>query len=161
MHNLGYGFFDMFASITQVQSHYSLYSFWMRLKWRKITQYLFLFGNFNDNRGRPTLRIVMSQVANLKLLGFTWKKMATLLGVSTSFWSPYFCNHLFCGRRCCKTSICISCCREADDSPAPTLWSSLLSSPSLHLLYWGTVFLTLVMVAGFHPLVLLLCLSNL
>ena len=85
MHNLGYGFFDMFASITQVQSHYSLYSFWMRLKWRKITQYLFLFGNFNDNRGRPNLRIAMSQVANLKLLGFTWEKIATLLGVSTSF----------------------------------------------------------------------------
>ena len=38
------------------------------------------------------------------------EKIANLLGVSTSFWSPYSCNFPFCGRRCCKTSICISCC---------------------------------------------------
>ena len=34
----------MFASITQIQSHYPLYSFSMRLKWLKITQFLFLLG---------------------------------------------------------------------------------------------------------------------
>ena len=33
--------------------------------------------------------------------------------------------------------------------------------PSLHLLYWGTVFLTLFMVDRFHPLSLLSCLPNL
>ena len=33
--------------------------------------------------------------------------------------------------------------------------------PSLHFLYWGTVFLTLVIVDGFHPLALLPCLANL
>ena len=83
----------------------------------------------NDNRGRSNLRIDMNQETNLKSLGFKWKKILVVQGVSTSFWSPYFCNRPFCGRRCCKTSICISCCREAGDSPVPTLWSSLLSSP--------------------------------
>ena len=33
---------------------------------------------------------------------------------------------------------------EADDSPTPTLKSSLLSPSSFHFLYWGTVFLILV-----------------
>ena len=37
------------------------------------------------SRGRPNLRIDMTQVANLKLLGFTWKKIANLLGACTSF----------------------------------------------------------------------------
>ena len=32
-------FFDMFASITQIQSHYSLDCVWTRLKWLKIRAY--------------------------------------------------------------------------------------------------------------------------
>ena len=37
------------------------------------------------SRGKPNLRNDMTQVANLKSLGFTWKKIANLLGVCTSF----------------------------------------------------------------------------
>ena len=56
MHYLAYGFFDMFASITQVQSHYSLYSFWTRLKWFKITQFLHLFENFKRQTWKTKLK---------------------------------------------------------------------------------------------------------
>ena len=68
----------------------------------------------NSSHRRPHLRIVMNQVINLKSLGFTWKKTANLFWVSIILWSPYFCSCLFCGRQCCKTSICISCCRLAN-----------------------------------------------
>ena len=72
--------------------------------------FLFLFGKMtNDSLGRPHLRIDMSQVQNLKSLGFPYKNIADLRRVSASFWSLYFCNRPFCGRRHCKTSICISC----------------------------------------------------
>ena len=73
-HNLANGFFDVFASITQVQSHYSLYSFRTRLKWLKIAQVFFVRKTSNDSRGRPYLRIDISQVTNLKSMDFTWKK---------------------------------------------------------------------------------------
>ena len=111
-YNLTYGFFDMLASITQVQNRFSLYSFWTKRKWLKITQFLFLFGNFKRQSWRPNFRIDMNQVTNLKSLGLIWKKIANLVGVTASFWSPYFYNRPFCGRRRCKTSICISCCRS-------------------------------------------------
>ena len=98
-----------------------------RLKWLKVTQF-FVRKTLNDGRGRPNLRTDMNQVTNLKSLDFTWKKVAKLLVVSMEFSrSPYFCNYPFCGRMCCKTSICISCCVEANDSPAPELWNSMLS----------------------------------
>ena len=42
------------------------------------------------------------------------EKTANLFWVSIILWSPYFCSCLFCGRQCCKTSICISCCRLAN-----------------------------------------------
>ena len=74
-HNLEHGFCDKFDSITQVQIHYSLYSFWMRLKWLKITQFfLFVWKTSNDSYGRPNLRIDMNQVTYLKSLDFTWRK---------------------------------------------------------------------------------------
>ena len=60
--------------------------------------------------------------------------MANLLGASTSFWSSFFCNYAFCGRRCCKISICI---REGDDSPTPTLWNFLFSPTFLPPLVLG------------------------
>ena len=68
--------------------------------------FVFVWKTLNDSSGRPNLRIVINQVTNLKSLGFTWRKLVNLLKVSTSFWSPYFCNRPFCGRRCCKTSVC-------------------------------------------------------
>ena len=39
------------------------------------------------SRGRPDLTTDMNQVTNLESLDFTWKKIANLLGVSTSFLS--------------------------------------------------------------------------
>ena len=69
----------------------------------------------------------MNQIINLKSLDFTRKKIANLLGVSKSFWSPYFCNRPFCGRKCCKTSTNITCCRSRWFIYTTTLWSSLLS----------------------------------
>ena len=109
-HNLAHGFYDMFALITRVQSHNFLYFIWTRLKWLEITHFVFVWKTSNNTRGRPNLRINMNQVTNLESLDFTWKKIASLLGVSTIFLTPYFCNRPFCGRRCSKTSICISCC---------------------------------------------------
>ena len=51
----------------------------------------------------------MNQATNVTSLSFKWKKTTNVLRVSRRFWSPYSCNRSFCGRRCCKTSICISC----------------------------------------------------
>ena len=44
---------------------------------------------------------------------FSWSTINHMVSlVYTSFLSTYFCNYPFCGRWCCKTSICISCCRS-------------------------------------------------
>ena len=59
------------------------------------------------------------------------EKIANLMGVSTSFWSPYFCYCPFCSRQCCKTSICISCCRSRLlTCTNPMRLSAFTSSPS-------------------------------
>ena len=107
----------------------------------------------NDSCQWTNLRIDMNQVTSLKSLDFTWKKIANLLGVYTSFRCPYICNCQFCGRQCFKFRICISCCRGRL-FPARILWSSLLYiSPPSTSWYLETVFLTFVqqMVARFHP----------
>ena len=70
---------------------------------------VFAWKTSNNSRERPNLKINMNQVTNLKSLG---EKIANLQGVSTCFWSSYFCNRPFCGRRCYKTSISISCCES-------------------------------------------------
>ena len=87
----------------------------------------------------------MNQVTNLKLLGFTWKRIANLLGV---FPEVFLCDIDFRGfsqvafdphvssivrfvvYRIAKLVLFVSVA-EADDSPAPTLTSSLFS-PLLH-----------------------------
>ena len=87
----------------------------------------------------------MNQVTNLKLLGFTWKRIANLLGV---FPEVFLCDIDFRGfsqvafdphvssivrfvvYRVAKLVLFVSVA-EADDSPAPTLRSSLFS-PLLH-----------------------------
>ena len=66
----------------------------------------------------------MNQVTNLKSLGFTWERMANLLGVFSEValcdidfrgffdvaFDPNIFPNTFCGRLCCKTSIInISC----------------------------------------------------
>ena len=40
-----------------------------------MAQSVFVQKTSNYSRGRPNLRIDMNQVANLKSLGFTWKKL--------------------------------------------------------------------------------------
>ena len=74
--------------------------------------FVFVWKTSDDSCGSPNRRIDMNQVTNPKSLGFTWKKIANLQGVSICFWSLHFCNRLFCCRQFCKTSICISCCRS-------------------------------------------------
>ena len=82
----------------------------------------------------------MNQVTNLKLLGFTWKRIANLLGV---FPEVFLCDIDFRGfsqvafdphvssivrfvvYRIAKLVLFVSVA-EADDSPAPTLRGSLL-----------------------------------
>ena len=111
--NLAYGLFDIFVSIIQVLSHYSLYSFLTRI-WLEIAQFLFLFGKLQAAAVEDQIweLIYINQIKNLKMLGFTWKEKAKLLRVASSLWSPCFCNRPFCGRRCYKTSVCITCwCR--------------------------------------------------
>ena len=101
---------------------------------------LFVWETSNYSRGRSSLRNDMKQVTNLKSLGFTRERIAKLLGVfpevvlcDTDFSGffdaaliPYFFSRPLCGRPNCKTSIFVSVAK-ADDSPAPTLKSSLLS----------------------------------
>ena len=42
---------------------------------------LFVWKTLNYSRGRSSLGIYMNQVINLNSLGFTWKRIANLLGV--------------------------------------------------------------------------------
>ena len=83
----------------------------------------------------------MNQVTNLKSLGFTWKRIASLLGVCPKvglcdidfrgFFDVAFDPHIssivrFTEDRVAKL-VLFESVAEADDSPAPTLRSSLLS----------------------------------
>ena len=101
--------------------------------------------NFKLQSRKINLRNDMNQVTNLKLLGFTWKRIANLLGV---FPEVFLCDIDFRGfsqvafdphvssivrfvvYRIAKLVLFVSVA-EADDSPAPTLTSSLFS-PLLH-----------------------------
>ena len=92
----------------------------------------------------------MNQVTNLKSLGFTWKRIASLLGVFPEvvlcdidfhgFFDVAFDPHIssivrFMVDRAAKLVLFVSVA-EADDLQAPTLKSSSLLSPLLpHLLY--------------------------
>ena len=111
---------------------------------------LFLWKTSNYSRGRPNLRNEMDQVTNLKSLGFTWKRIANLLGVfpevvlcviefhgffdvafdpSISSIVCFMVDHI-------EKLVLFVSFSKADDSPAPTLKSSLLSpllSPPLVL----------------------------
>ena len=100
----------------------------------------------------------MNQVTNLQSLGFTRERIANLLGVFpeaflcgidfNGFFDVAFDSHIssivhFVVDRVAKLVLFVSVA-EADDSPAPTLRSSLLS-PLLPLpLILGTVFLIVV-----------------
>ena len=121
--------------------------------------FLFLWKTSNNIRGRPNFRNDNNQVTNLESLGLTWKKLANLLGVSTSFW--YFCNCPFCGRWYWKTSTCISCCGSSRFTSTNPMKLSAFTCP---LSISSTeYFLTLVeqIVAGFHSSALLSCSQNL
>ena len=50
-----------------------------------MAQSVFVQKTSSYSRGRPNLRTDINQVVNFKSLGFIWKKIANLLGVSTSF----------------------------------------------------------------------------
>ena len=102
---------------------------------------LFVWKTSNYSRERSNLRNDMNQVTNLKSLGFTQERIANLLGV---FLEVVLCDIHFNGffdvafdpnvssiacfvvDRVAKLVLFLSVA-EADDSPAPTLRSSLLS----------------------------------
>ena len=117
--------------------------------------FVFVRKTSNDSCGRPNLRIDMNQVTNLKSLGFASKNIINILEVTTHFWSLYFWNRSFCGRRCCKTSICISCCWSRWFT-CTNLWSSLLSSPLPSPLVLGNSLSNSFWIS-FHPSALLPC----
>ena len=102
---------------------------------------LFLWKTSNYSRRRSNLRNDMNQVTNLKSLGFTRERIGNLLGVFSEvvlcdidfsdFYDVAFDPHIssifhFVVDRVAKLVLFVSAA-EADDSPAPTLRSSLLS----------------------------------
>ena len=102
---------------------------------------LFVWKTSNYSRGRSNLRNDMKQVTNLKSLGFTRERIAKLLGVFpevvlcdidfNGFFNVAFDPHIsaivrFVVDRFAKLVLFVSVA-EADDLPAPTLRSSLLS----------------------------------
>ena len=102
---------------------------------------LFVWKTSNYSRGRSNLRNNMKQVTNMKSLGFTRERIAKLLGVFpevalcdidfSRFFDVTFDPHIslivhFVVDRVTKLLLFLSVA-EADDSPAPTLRSSLLS----------------------------------
>ena len=102
---------------------------------------LFVWKTSNYSCGRSNLRNDMNQVTNLKSLGFTRERIANLLGVFpevvlcdidfSGFFDVAFDPHIssivrFVVDRVAKLVLFVSVA-EADDSPAPTLRSSLLS----------------------------------
>ena len=102
---------------------------------------LFVWKISNYSRGRSNLRNDMNQVTNLKSLGFTRERIGNLLGVFpevvlcdidfSGFFDVAFDPHIssivrFVVDRVAKLVLFVSVA-EADDSPAPTLRSSLLS----------------------------------
>ena len=127
-HNSAFNFFDMFALITQAQSHYSLYSFWTRLKWLKIT--VFVGKTSSDSCGRSGLRIYMKQVTNLKSLGFTWKKQQIYWESPQVYDANISAMVLFVVDGVAKLTF-VSVFVEAEDSPASALSTPL--PPSLVL----------------------------
>ena len=107
---------------------------------------LFVWKTSNYSRGRSNLRNDMKQVTNLKSLGFTRERIAKLLGVFpevvlcdidfSRFFDVAFNPHIssivhFVVDRVAKLVLFLSVA-ETDDSPAPTLRSSL-PSPLLPL----------------------------
>ena len=119
---------------------------------------IFVWKTSNYGGGRSNLKNDMNQVANLKSLRFTRDRLAQLLEVFPEvvlcdidfrgFFDVAFDPHIssivrFVVDRVAKLVLSVSAA-EAEDSPAPTLRSSLLS-PLLPLpLILGTVFLILV-----------------
>ena len=102
----------------------------------------FVWKTSNYSRGRSNLRNNMNQVTNLELLGLTRERIANLLGVFpevvlcdidfSSFFDDAFDPHISSIIRflvdCVAKLVLFVPVAEADDSPAPTLRSSLLSS---------------------------------
>ena len=92
-------------------------------------------------------RLLLNQVTNLKSLGFTWGRIANLLGVFpevvlcdiyfNGFFDDAFDSHISSIVHflvdCVAKLVLFILVTEADDSPAPTLRRSSLISPLLSL----------------------------
>ena len=88
----------------------------------------FVWETSNYSRGRSSLRNDMKQVTNLKSLGFTRERIAKFLGVSFDVaFDPHISSIVHFVVDCVAKLVLFVSVAEADDSPAPTLRSSLLS----------------------------------
>ena len=83
--------------------------------------FLFVQKTSNDSCGRPNLRIDMNQATNLKSLGFTWRKVADLLVISTEVFNPHISVIVRFVVNGVAKLLFESVLVEADDSPSPTL----------------------------------------
>ena len=104
---------------------------------------LFVWKTSIYSYGRSNLRNDVNQVTNLNSLGFTWKRIANLLGVFPEvvlcdidfrgFFDVAFDRHISSIVRfsCCKTSIiCISCWRRLFTSTNLKKLTAFTSPPS-------------------------------
>ena len=132
------------VSLTYLPQKHEFNVFIFVLDETEMTQnnWLFVWKTSNYSRGRSNLRNDMNQVTNLKSLGFRRERIASKFTGSFSwgcfmrhrlqwflwccFWSPISSIVRFVADRVAKLVLFLSVA-EADDSPAPTLRSSLLS----------------------------------
>ena len=131
------------VSLTHLPQKHEFKAFIFLLDETEIAQNnsLFVCKTLNYSRGRSNLTNGMNQVTNLKSLGFTRERIANLLGVFpevvlcdidfSGFFDVAFDPHIssivrFVVDRVAKLVLFASAA-ETDDSPAPTLRSSLLS----------------------------------
>ena len=141
--------------MTQLQSHYSFYSFGTRLKWLKIV-FCFCSENFEQQSWKTKLENWHEPSNKFHMTGFYMEKKFQIYRESPQVFDPYISAII----RLVVDSVTkpVFCCKSRY-SPAPILWNSLLSFPYPHLMYWGTVFQTHVeqIATGFHPSALLPC----
>ena len=131
------------VSLTHLPQKHEFKAFIFLLDETEIAQNnsLFVCKTSNYSRGRSNLTNGMNQVTNLKSLGFTRERIANLLGVfpevvlgdinfsgffDVAFDPPISSIVRFVVDRVAKLVLFASAA-ETDDSPAPTLRSSLLS----------------------------------
>ena len=84
------------------------------------SDFVFVRKTSSDSRGRPSLRIDMEQVTNLKSFGFTWKKQQ-IYWESPQVFDAHISTIVRFAVNGVAELIFVSVVVEAEDSSAPTL----------------------------------------